>query len=171
MRLLIVLLSCFLFSFTHAQKTAEDSLDASLRKKGIPSFDLLKADSASHLTKADILPKHKTLIMFFSPDCSHCQHQTEDMIAGMDSLKDVQIVMATYQPFETMVAFSQKYEIEKYSNIKMGRDVNYFFPPFYKMKSLPHLALYDDKGVYITGFEGNQKVATLVEAFAKGVKK
>ena len=171
MRLLTVILTCFLFSFTHAQKLAEDSFETTLRKKGIPSFDLLKTDSTSHLTKADILPKHKTLIMFFSPDCSHCQHQTEDMIAGIDSLKDIQIVMATYQPFETMVAFNQKYEIEKYSNIKLGRDINYFFPPFYKMKSLPHLALYDDKGVYIGGFEGNQKVATLVEAFDKGVRK
>ena len=171
MRLLTVLLACFLFSFVHAQKNADDSLEASLRKKGIPTFDLLKTDSSSHITKADILPKHKTLIIFFSPDCSHCQHQTEDIIAGMDSLKDVQIVMATYQPFETMVAFNQKYEIEKYSNIKMGRDVSYFFPPFYKMKSLPHLALYNDKGVYITGFEGNQKVATIVEAFDKAAKK
>ena len=171
MRLFTIILACFVFSFAHAQRLASDSVEASLRKKGIPAFDLLKVDSASHFTKADILPKHKTLIMFFSPDCSHCQHQTEEMIAGIDSLKDVQIVMVTYQPFETMVAFNQKYELEKYSNIKLGRDINYFFPPFYKMKSLPHLALYDDKGVYIAGFEGNQKVATLVDAFEKGFKK
>jgi len=131
----------------------------------IPSFDLLRPDSSSHLTKADISAKHKTLLMFFSPECTHCQHQTEDMLAAIDSLKDIQIVMATYQPFEEMVAFNQKYEIEKYSNIKLGRDTKYFLPPYYRMKSLPFLALYDTRGNYITSFEGNQKVATLLDAF------
>ena len=99
-----------------------------MKNPAIPSFDLLKVDSSSHITKADLLAKHKTLIMFFSPECTHCQHQTEDMIAAIDSLKDIQIVMATYQPFEEMVAFNQKYSIEKYKNIKLGRDIKYFFP-------------------------------------------
>ncbi|MEO5593045.1 MAG: thioredoxin [Chitinophagaceae bacterium] len=163
MRLLTVILACFLSSFGYAQK---DSMDAPFKKfPTIPPFDLLRTDSSTHLTKADINVKHKTLIMFFSPDCTHCQHQTEDMLAAIDSLKDIQIVMATYQPFEEMVAFNQKYKIEKYSNIKLGRDIKYFFPPFYRMKSLPHLALYNDKGNYITSFEGNQKISTLLEAF------
>ncbi|MEP6726113.1 MAG: thioredoxin [Bacteroidota bacterium] len=163
MRLLTVVLACFLSSFGYAQK---DSMDAPFKKfPTIPPFDLLRTDSSTHLTKADINVKHKTLIMFFSPDCTHCQHQTEDMLAAIDSLKDIQIVMATYQPFEEMVAFNQKYKIEKYSNIKLGRDIKYFFPPFYRMKSLPHLALYNDKGNYITSFEGNQKISTLLEAF------
>ncbi len=163
MRLLTVVLACFLSSFGYAQK---DSMDAPFKKfPAIPPFDLLRTDSSTHLTKADINVKHKTLIMFFSPDCTHCQHQTEDMLAAIDSLKDIQIVMATYQPFEEMVAFNQKYKIEKYSNIKLGRDIKYFFPPFYRMKSLPHLALYNDKGNYITSFEGNQKISTLLEAF------
>ena len=141
-------------------------MNAPYRKNpGIPAFDLLKTDSTSHITKADIIAKHKTLIMFFSPECTHCQHQTEDMIAAIDSLKDIQIIMATYQPFEEMVAFNQKYKIDKYGNIKMGRDTKYFFPPFYRMKSLPHLALYNAKGNYITSFEGNQKISTILNAF------
>jgi thioredoxin-related protein len=163
MRLLTVILACFLSSFIYAQK---DSMDAPFRKfPGLPPFDLLKTDSSTHLTKQSINVKHKTLLMFFSPECTHCQHQTEDMLAAIDSLKDIQIVMATYQPFEEMVAFNQKYGIEKYSNIKLGRDTKYFLPPYYRMKSLPFLALYDNKGNYITSFEGNQKVSRLLEAF------
>jgi len=157
---LLILLSAF---GAHAQN---DSLNAPFRRfPGIPPFDLLETDSATHLTKDKIEKKHNTLIMFFSPDCPHCQHQTEDMLSAMDSLKDVQIVMATYQPFEEMVAFYKKYELAKYPNIKIGRDAKFFLPPYYRMKSLPYLALYDKKGTLITTFEGNQKVVTLVEAF------
>jgi thioredoxin-related protein len=144
---------------------AQNDTTAPFRRNPIiPPFDLMQVDSSS-LTKDKIDKKHNTLIMFFSPDCTHCQHQMEDMIKGMDSLKNVQIVMATYQPFEEMVSFYKKYEIEKYHNIKMGRDSKYFLPPYFRMKSLPYLALYDKKGNLITTFEGNHSVAKLVNAF------
>ena len=165
MRLFTLVFSTLLSLTAIAQKDSVD-MSAPFRKNPVvPAFDLLKTDSSTHLTKADISPKHKTLLMFFSPECTHCQHQTEDMLAAIDSLKDIQIVMATYQPFEEMVAFNQKYNIEKYSNIKLGRDTKYFLPPYYRMRSLPYLALYDTKGNYITSFEGNQRIATLVDAF------
>lgn len=162
MRLLTLLLA---ISFSFIANAQNDSIDAPYRRNpSVPPFDLLKVDSSTHLTKADINVKKKTIIMFFSPECSHCQHQTEDMLAAIDSLKDIQIVMATYQPFDQMVEFNKKYEIEKYSNIKLGRDTKYFMPPFYRMRSLPHLALYN-KDKYITGFEGNQKISTILQAF------
>jgi hypothetical protein len=38
-------------------------------------------------------------------------------------------------------------------------------PPYFRMQSLPYLALYDKKGNYITHFEGNQKVDTILNAY------
>ncbi len=165
MRIFTFILACLVSSAVVAQKDSIDIYAPYWKNPSIPAFDLLKTDSVTHLTLADIKPKHKTIIMFFSPECTHCQHQTEDIIAAIDSLKDIQIVMATYQPFEQMVDFNKKYEIEKYTNIKLGRDTKYFFPPFYKMRSLPHLALYNEKDMYVAGFEGNQKISTLLAAF------
>jgi hypothetical protein len=76
--------------------------------------------------------------------------------------------MATFQPFEEMKQFYQYYRIADHGNIHMGRDEKYFLPPYYRMQNLPYMALYDRKGNYITHFEGNQKVDTLMKAFAGG---
>lgn len=158
----IILFIAVLFSFSlNAQ---QDTTAPFKRNPIIPPFELLQTDS-SLLTKDKIEKKHNTIIMFFSPSCEHCQHQTKDMIAGMDSLKDVQIIMATYQPFEEMTTFYKDYQIAKFHNIKMGRDTKWFLPAFFRMKSLPYLALYDKKGNLITTFEGNHSVAKLVDAF------
>ncbi len=148
-----------------AQQAASSQEPPYKRFPTIPPFDLLQIDSSTHLTRDNILKKHNTLIMFFSPDCPHCQHQTEDILAFIEKLKDVQIVMATYQPFEEMVGFYQKYQLAKYSNIKLGRDVHFFLPPYFKMKNLPYLALYDKKGNLLTTFEGNQTMDKILEAF------
>lgn len=144
-----------------------DSVQAAyLRFPTIPPFTLLKVDS-TELTRNDIHKNRQTMIMYFSPECSHCQHQTEDMLAEMDKLKNTEIIMATYEKFEDMTAFYEKYHIAKYPNIKMGRDTKFFFVPFYRMKNLPYMALYDKKGNLITTFEGNHKIDKLVNAFNK----
>ena len=101
--------------------------------------------------------------MYFSPECHHCQRQMEDMLARMDDLKKVQIVLATYRPMEELIAFANKYQLQKHPNIQAGRDTKYFIQPFYRIKNLPYLALYDKKGKLITTFEGNVSVDRLIE--------
>jgi thioredoxin-related protein len=139
---------------------------AYLRFPTVPPFRLLSVvDSATWLTKDDIKRNLRTMIMFFSPDCIHCKHQTEDILADIDKFKGIEIVMATYQPFAAMKSFYEFYRIADHANIIMGRDESYTLPPFYKMSNLPYLALYDKKGNLITTFEGNQKVSTILAAF------
>ncbi len=68
-------------------------------------------------------------------------------------------------PFDEMKVFYQEYKLAKYSNVLMARDIKYFFPSFYKFRSLPFLALFNEKGKLITTFEGSTKMAQVVEAF------
>jgi thioredoxin-related protein len=138
-----------------------------LKNPGILPFKILQVDSTHFYTKDDIKKNRKVLIIFFSPDCEHCKHQTKDILADFDKFKDIEIVMATFQPFEEMKSFYYYFKIGDHPNILMGRDEKYMFQPFYNFRSLPFLALYDKKGQYITRFEGNQKVETILNAFAK----
>jgi hypothetical protein len=89
----------------------------------------------------------------------------KDILADFSGFKDIEIIMATYQPFEEMKSFYSYYRIADHPNIQMGRDEKFTLPPFYRMQSLPFMALYDKKGNYITHFEGNQKVETILDAF------
>ena len=162
---LVLLMSCnFLFA---QQLPAADTAAPYLRFPTVPPFNLLKVDSATYLTKDDIKKHHRTILMFFSPECEHCKHQTKDILEAIDKFKDIEIVMATYQPFNEMKEFYKNFHIADYPNIKMGRDEKFVLPPFYKMTSLPFLALYDKKGNLITTFSGNQKVDTILNAFNK----
>jgi thioredoxin-related protein len=136
-----------------------------LKYPTIPPIRQLKMDSATYLTKEDIKKHRLTMVMFFSPDCDHCKHQTEFILANSKKFKDVEIVMATYQPFSEMREFYAHYHLDKHPNIKIGRDEKFFLAPFYKIRNLPYLALYDKKGNLITTFEGTQKAETILDAF------
>jgi len=131
----------------------------------LPPLEILQPDSTT-LTRAD-LKKQETLIMYFSPDCDHCIKQMNEMNKRMKDLKKLQIIMVTYQPMDLLVDFIKTYKLQKYSNIKAGRDAKFLLPGFYQIKSLPYFALYDKEGKLITVFESNTKVDTLIKAFEK----
>ena len=170
-RVMIVLLGLFLLKSVSAQTSASTSVNVPeapyLKNPGIPPFRLLEVDSVHFLTKEDIKKNRKVMVMFFSPECDHCKHQMRDILANTDKFKDIDIVMATFQPFDEMRTFYNYYRLSDHSNIHMGRDEKYLLPPYYRMQSLPYLALYDKKGQFIMKFEGNQKIDSILLAFQR----
>jgi thioredoxin-related protein len=131
----------------------------------VPQIQLLLSDSTTKFTKAQLPSKKPVLFMLFSPECSHCQHETEELIAHKDELKDIQIVMVTLHPLWMMNEFIDHYKLKELPNVVVGRDIYYFFPSFYRIRNLPFLAMYDKKGNLITTFEGSMPMAKLVETF------
>ncbi len=162
---LIALLGFFMFSNGFTQTPANAPEPPYLKNPTIPPFQLLEVDSVHMLTKEHIKKNRRVLLMFFSPECEHCKHQMRDILADFSKFKDIEIVMATFQPFEQLQTFYNYFRLADHPNILLGRVEKYMLPPYYRMQSLPYLALYDKKGNYITHFEGNQKVDTILNAF------
>jgi len=164
MKLFITVISVFVTLLLNAQT---DSIPQPPYKRfpTPPPFKLLMADSSTYYTKADLPKKTPLLIIAFSPDCDHCKKETEELIRNIDQFKKVQIVMATWLPFAEMKKFYEDFELYKYENIKVGRDVSFILPPFYNIRNLPFLALYNKKGNLITIAEGSLPMTRLIELF------
>ncbi|HEY8398494.1 MAG TPA: redoxin domain-containing protein [Flavihumibacter sp.] len=134
------------------------------RFKTLPPFELLGLDGKTF--KRDDLPRNRgTILMFFSPDCHHCLTQMDWMKEAKEQLKGFNFVLATYQPMEALKTFHSTYRLEEWKNIYVGRDEKYFLPPYFRIKNLPFLALYDKKGKLISVFEGNTKTELILTAF------
>jgi thiol-disulfide isomerase/thioredoxin len=131
----------------------------------VPPFKLLKIDSSSFFTKNDLKKNKPVLIILFNPDCEYCKHETEEIIKNIDRFKNVQIIMSTNMPLSMMKDFYEKYDLEKFENITVGRDFQYILPSFYKIKFMPYLAMYDKKGNLLTTFQGSMKIEDLVSVF------
>lgn len=158
------ILSLLLITCTITLFAQQDSAAPYHRFQGLPPLLLVQVDS-SQLTKENIRKNHPFMIMYFSPSCEHCQHQIDDMMKRMKDLRKYEIVMVTYQPMDEMRDFYRNYHIASYPNIKVGRDTKFLLPPFYGIRNLPYMALYDKKGHVITTFEGNVKIDKLLSAF------
>jgi thioredoxin-related protein len=151
---------------SHALFAQKDSIAPGyLRNPTVPPFRLLQVDSSSYFTKADLKKKKAVLIILFDPSCEHCKHETEAILNNIDSFKNVEIVMATNASFDKMKEFYEHFGLANVRNIHVGIDYQTILAPFYMIRNLPYLAMYDRKGNLISTFEGTMKIEKLVAMF------
>jgi thiol-disulfide isomerase/thioredoxin len=163
-KLVFVPLLTLLALATFAQ-TDSTSIPPYKRFPTVPPFKILLVDSTTWLTKENMPRKKATMVILFSPDCDHCKHETEQLISEIDKFKKIEIVMATPLPFDKMKEFYGLYDLGRFKNIHVGRDVNFILPVFFAARSLPYLAFYDKKGNLIDAFEGSLPIEQVLEKF------
>lgn len=157
--LLVFLLVSFLPSISqsnngleHPIKPGTDSIAPYLKYPYLPTFSIQQIDS-SWFTRSELGDKKPVLLIYFSPDCGHCMEETEAMISKMHQLKNVQVVMVTSKPHDEMKAFSDHYQLHRFSNIKVGTDPQRRITRFYKVKFTPFSAVYNKKGNLLKAYE------------------
>ena len=142
-----------------------DTLPLYQRFPFIPPFKLDNAKDSTKFSKEDLKKKTAMLLIMFSPDCEHCQHETKELIANIDKFKKIQIVMVTWLPYDEMKAFYKEYKIADYPQITMARDAGFMLPPWFKVRSLPFIATFNKKGNLITTMEGSVGMDKILATF------
>jgi thiol-disulfide isomerase/thioredoxin len=140
-----------------------DTLPPYKKQPTIPAFNIILADSTWY-GKNNLPAKKPVLILYFSPDCGHCQLETEEIISKMKDLKKLHIVMVTSKPYQEMLDFYKYFRLERFSNIKVGTDPNRRITRFYAVKFTPFSALYDKKGKLINSWEKGMDFAEVIKA-------
>lgn len=135
-----------------------------LKLPTLPAFNILLQDSV-HFYNTYNIPSGKPVVMLlFSPDCEHCQMFIAELLNKMDSLKGVSFVLFTPMPLAELRPFAKKLELAKYKNIlAVGKDYLYFSLPFYNVKYVPVIAVYNKKKRFVKRYEGTAKVHDLIE--------
>jgi len=131
-KILLAFIYC-VFSFGCREKVTPD----------MPPFDLLLPDSTTILNSNQIPIGKPIMLFYFSPDCEHCQQETEILLKNISSLKDVRMYFITDDPFDRMKVFNEYYRLVNYSNIIIGRDYNFGIYRYFKMPITPFIVLYN----------------------------
>jgi len=165
----LLILFCFLILsvYVFAQGT-----DKAILKLPIPHYKILKADST--YTDWTALNTHKmVMVIYFAPDCPHCQHLMNEMRPEMNEFKNFQIVMIcgtrTEYPYLKMLkTFNRDFDLLKYKNITMGTEYpNYKVVKYYQLATTPFIAFYDRNGKMTTYFDKPAKIEDVLAAAKK----
>ena len=156
----------FLFSFLSISVFAQNQPDPPYKRfPTIPPLKLLLTDSSTIFTDKDLKKNKPVFLILFSPDCEHCQKETEELISKIDSFKNIQIVMATFMTVDKIKPFYENYKLDRFPNITVGYDMQHMLTTYYRISFTPFLAFYDKKGNLIDGFQGALPLTKVLEYF------
>ncbi len=149
-----------------SQSSTYDTTAQYLKTKRIPAFKVLHLNSTitdSVWFKNDSLPKDKNIVfIYFSPECGHCEHETEQIVKHIDKLQNAFFVFVSYHEMDKLKAFYDKYDLARFANIRMTRDPQYFIPSFFRVEFTPFVAVYDSKGNFKQAFKQGAEIKELL---------
>ena len=137
-----------------------DTLLPYRKNPNIPPFKLMRPDS-TWFTNADLPKKKPVVIIYFSPECGHCQLAAQEISNSIDKLKDATFIWVSYYSVPEIKTFTEKYKLTQYTNFRFGRDPQYFLPTFFRVKFTPFMAVYDNNGQFVQAFEQGAAPETL----------
>ena len=111
------------------------------------------------------LPKTKPVVLiYFDPDCDHCQKLMTELFKKINSFKKTEMVLITFKPVIEVAAFEKKYTTTKYANMRVGTEGTLFYlKNYYKLVKMPFTALYDSKGNYIYSYREETPIDDLIK--------
>lgn len=138
-----------------------------VQAQSIPPFRITLSDN--NIFNGSDVPKGKPMILiYFDPECDHCQKLMDELFKNVDSLKKAEIVMVTYKPVIELPAFEAKYDTHRYTNIKVGTEgTGFYLRRFYGLVIMPFTALYDKEGNLNYSYKSGTPIHDLIGRLKK----
>lgn len=127
----------------------------------IPSFTVLQTDSS--FTNDKKIPNDRpVVIVYFSPECGHCQITADEFSKKMKEMKNIFFVWVSYYPLPEIKEFAKKFNLQQFNNIIIGRDPNYTIPSYFRVKFTPFMAVYNKEHHLIQTYGQGTEADTLI---------
>ena len=109
------------------------------------------------------------MIIYFAPDCPHCQHLTQELTKHIKEFGNTQIVMITFvdpnRQFKALTNFVKDYHLKQYPNITIGTEgYTYLVQKFYQVQTTPFEAIYNKNHQLVKTFAKIPEVEDLIKA-------
>ncbi|TAD92445.1 MAG: hypothetical protein EAY75_02595 [Bacteroidetes bacterium] len=132
--------------------------------QALPPLVLLRLDSTEARLGSLRKANQPLVVLYFSPTCSHCQQQTEEITANMGLLKSVNFLLVSAYPLADLRSFEASYGIARFQNMALAHDPTAKLAVFYGLKALPGIFVYNKNGLLVQKFKTNATAAQIAAA-------
>jgi hypothetical protein len=126
-------------------------------RTGLPALTMRLVDTTILLNTDQIKTGMPLVIIYFSPDCSHCREETRQLVSHIDQFKNVRFLFLTPMSYDDLIYFYKEFKLDRYPNITVGQDNHLSFYHYFNPKGIPYTAVYDNdkklKQIFV-GFDG-----------------
>jgi hypothetical protein len=125
-----------------------------LEGEPMPIFKILLPDSTTYLNTKEYAIGKPVVMIYFGPRCPYSRALIQEIVTEIEKLKDIQFLIFATAPFYQMKWFYEEYKLAKYPNIHTGVDYTNTFIDYFKIHSVPYVAIYGSDKKLKYAFEG-----------------
>jgi hypothetical protein len=130
---------------------------------------MILSDGATYYNASNIDKGKPLMIVYFDPECEHCQRYTKALLKDIKKLSNVQIVMICAAPgLPPVKKFVTDFGLDRYANIKVGTEGIYRATMnFYHVTVTPFTAIYNSQEQLIKYYRNIPEIQELVVQLSK----
>jgi hypothetical protein len=131
--------------------------------KNLPHLRMIALDSSTRFLPEDVPPGSPVIIIYFDPDCEHCQRETIDLIQHRSEIEPAKVYMvANNATHDSLQRFYRQNRLEQSSNILIGEDYNYSFFKVFKPSTVPYIIIYNSNQQLVKIYEGEADIHSII---------
>ena len=133
----------------------------------LPALSMRLMDTTILFNTTEVRIGEPLVIVYFSPDCSHCREETRQLTAHMDKFKNVRFLLLTPMPYDDLSYFYKEFKLNLYPNITVGQDDHLSFYHYFNPQQIPYTAIYDrgkKLNKIIVGFAGLDNILEYIRS-------
>jgi thioredoxin-related protein len=129
----------------------------------LPPFKMMQSNGK--IFTAHDLPMGKPiLIIYFSPDCDHCEKMLKEFFRQSSGFQKASVAFITYLPVDRVSKFEKEFNLTTYQNMYAGTEgATFFVRNYYKIMDMPFAALYTKNGDLVTSYKSEVNLKGLIE--------
>ena len=104
-----------------------------------------------------------TIILFFNPDCDHCQYEAKSILEHKSDFVNTNFWWVTTVDSSAINDFSKKHHLDKLSKHYFAKLSTEKVVETFGSVSVPHIFIYDKTGVLQKEFRGETKIEALLK--------
>lgn len=111
---------------------------------------------------------HPSVVVYFSPDCDHCQREAKSLRSHLADFRGIPIIMLSLEGAAETREFSRAYKLDSTPEVRFYLDRNHQFPLYFQTRGYPIILIYNSQHHLTRLFQGETSPADIIRALPKG---
>lgn len=165
--IVVIILALFYFGYQAIQKRSV--LNAVEEKtKRLPNLSFYNIDETIFNYVNEY--KQQTLIIYFHPECEHCQYEAKQIFDNKDQFNRTQILMISPAPLTQIKQFTTDYQLTTISNLRVLWDKERKFETYFGAATFPTVFIYSKQNQLQKKYKGEVKIEAILKHLEKTQK-
>jgi peroxiredoxin len=134
----------------------------------LPSINLLLTDSQTIVNTTSAIKDKAIVVFYFDPGCSHCQKETEELVANKEILNEVNFYFVSIDSMQKIKSFEYYYRLKEFNQIIVAKDHEFKGLSTFKVTSIPTNIVYNNKHKLVKIFVGEAKINDIKDVLKRG---